>query len=123
MIPTPLLPCDRQPSAADTEVSAAERDLGLALPSDYRAFLRETNGLEGFVAPEAYLILWSLLDLHALNEAYAVSEFPPGVTLIGTDGGENRYEFRFRDGHIEDVSTPLVGMEPSSLTVMGASLA
>jgi hypothetical protein len=122
MIPTPLLACDRRPSASETEISAAERDLGLMVPPDYKAFLREANGVEGFVAPEAYLILWSVSDLHSLNAAYAVSEFLAGVTLIGTDGGDTGYGFRFREEQVEYVSTPLVGMEPAALKVMGASL-
>jgi hypothetical protein len=122
MIPTPLLACDRRPPASHFEISAAERDLGLTLPPDYKEFLRETNGLEGFVAPEAYLILWSASDLHSLNGAYAVSEFLSGVTLLGTDGGDTGYGFRFREGQVEYVSTPLVGMEPGMLKVMGASL-
>lgn len=122
MIPTPLLACDRRPSASDSEISAAERDLGLMLPPDYKAFLREANGVEGFVAPEAYLMLWFASDIHSLNGAYTVSEFLPGVTLIGTNGGDTGYGFRFRGGQVEYVSTPLVGMEPATLKAMGASL-
>jgi SMI1 / KNR4 family (SUKH-1) len=88
MIPKPLLGCSRRPPALDTEISATERVLGLTLPPDYKAFLRETNGLKGFVTQEAYLILWAVSDLPSLNESYGVSEFLTGVTLIGTDGGD-----------------------------------
>jgi hypothetical protein len=84
MIPMPLLGCDRRPPATDVELSAAERALGLPLPPDYAALMRETNGMEGFVAQEAYLILWAVSDVPSLNEAYGVSEFLTGVTLIGT---------------------------------------
>src|SRR5262245_1196546 len=122
MIPTPLQGCGRRPPAPDTEVSAAERALGLALPSDYKAFLRESNGLEGFVTQEAYLILWAVSDLCSLNKDYAVSEFLTGVTLIGTDGGDTGYAFRVLDGQIEYVSSPLVGMSPAALKTMGSNL-
>jgi len=121
MIPTPLRGCDRRARALDSEISAAERALGLTLPADYKAFLLETNGVEGFVSPEAYLILWAVLDVPSLNEAYAVQESLPGVTLIGTDGGDTGYGFKLREGHVEYVSTPLVGMEAVALRVMGLS--
>lgn len=122
MIPKPLQGCDRQPPATDVDLSAAERALGLSLPPDYAALMREANGLEGFVAREAYLILWPLSDLPALNEAYCVSEYLAGVTLVGTDGGDTGYGFRRRDGQFEYVSTPLVGMEPAALESVGGSL-
>jgi hypothetical protein len=122
MIPVPLLGCGRRPPALDIEIAATERVLGRTLPADYETFLRETNGLEGFVAREAYLILWAVSDLPSLNESYDVSEFLAGVTLIGTDGGDTGYGFRIREGQIEYVSTPLVGMEPAALKRMGTSL-
>ena len=49
-------------------------------------------------------------------------EFLPGVTLIGTDGGDTGYGFKFREGQAEYVSTPLVGMESAALKLMGASI-
>jgi hypothetical protein len=122
MIPTPLLGCDRRQPATDVELSTAERALGVPLPPDYAALMGETNGLEGFVAQEAYLILWAVSDVPSLNEAYGVSEFLTGVTLIGTDGGDTGYGFKLRDGQVEYVSTPLVGMEPAALKKMGSSL-
>jgi hypothetical protein len=122
MIPTPFLALARRPAASESEVAAVERDLGRSLPPDYRALLCEANGMEGFLAPEAYLILWSASDIPSLNAAYALSEFLPGVTLIGTDGGDTAYGFRLRAGRVEYVCTPLIGMEPRAMKVMGASL-
>jgi hypothetical protein len=78
--------------------------------------------MEGFVAPEAYLLLWSISELPSLNEAYAVREFLPGVILIGTDGGDTGYGFRFSEGRVEYLRTPLVGMDPAAVTIMGPTL-
>ncbi len=121
MIPPALLGCVRRPPAHDLEISAAERVLGLRFPPDYRAFLRATNGLEGFAGQAGYLMLWAVSDLPSHNGGYGVSEFLTGVTLIGTDGGDTGYGFRFTEGRLEYVSTPLVGMEDAALKAMGSS--
>ncbi len=55
--------CQTQPGAMESEISALERDIRQPLPDDYKALLRESNGIEGFVAPEAYLALWSTADI------------------------------------------------------------
>lgn len=76
-----------------SEIDAAERELGVRLPEDYRAFLQQSDGLEGFAGPNAYLMLWSAKELLELNTAYSVAEFAPGLVLIGTDGGDTGYGF------------------------------
>jgi hypothetical protein len=121
-LPGTLHACDRRPPALDEDIDVTESVLGLTLPGDYEALLRATNGLAGFVAPTAYLVLWAVSDVPSLNEGYGVAEFLPGVTLIGTDGADTGYGFRYREGQVEYLSTPLVGMEPAALTLMGTSL-
>jgi hypothetical protein len=61
----------------------------------------------------AYLLLWSVMDLPSLNKAYAVNEFLPGVTRIGSDGGDTGDGFRWTDGRAEYVSVPLVAKGPA----------
>lgn len=99
----------------------AEQQLGRALPEDYKAVLLESDGIEGFIGADAYVSLWSAADLASLNDAYAVAEFAPGVTLLGTDGGETGYGFRKVGDELEYVAVPLVGMEPSAVAVIGKS--
>lgn len=65
-----------------------------ARPDDYKALLQESDGLEGFISADAYVSLWAAADLASLNDAYAVVEFVPDVTLLGTDGGGTGYGHR-----------------------------
>ena len=118
-LPEAFAACQTQPGAMDSEISALERDLGQRLPDDYSALLRESNGMEGFIAPEAYIVLWSVGNIHSLNEAYSVSEFLPGVVLLGTDGSGTGYGFTSEGGHVQYVSVPLVGMDPNEMSRLG----
>lgn len=122
MTPRALDACARRAPASAADVSNVERRLGRPLPPEYRALLLESDGLEGFVAPDAYLCLWRVSELPAMNKAYAVAECLPGITLFGTDGGDTAYGFRYHLERVEYLRTPLVGLGPASVTVMGATL-
>ncbi len=107
--------CTRNPPAVASDIAVAN----LRLPTDYEEFLGRMNGLEGFVAPEQYLVLWRFEDMERFNEAYAVEEFLPNVTLIGTDGGDTG--FGYDSAHKKYIKTPLVGMEPAGVETIGGS--
>lgn len=96
----PLLPilrsCKLRPPASEARIEDAERALSRELPDDYKELLHETDGFEGFVGSDSYLLMWSLADVPALNEAYAVADFLPGVTLLGTNGADTGYGFTRR---------------------------
>jgi hypothetical protein len=73
-----LLSRTHQGAAADAAaVDLLESRIGSTLPDDYREFLFEANGCQGPVG-DAYLQLWSVQEIVALNESYAVAEFVPG---------------------------------------------
>ena len=82
-LPLELRPCATLPGASDEVIRAAEAAMGRELPAADREFLRESDGLEGFVADDAYLCLWAAGDLASLNESYRVTEFLDGVVLLG----------------------------------------
>jgi len=46
-----------EPPAEETAIAESEQRLGIALPPDYRSFLKFVNGGEGFIG-DTYLILW-----------------------------------------------------------------
>ena len=64
---------------------------GVQLPQSYIDFLRLTNGAEGFASESVYLNLYPAEQIAELNEGYAISEFAPGLLLIGSDGGGTAY--------------------------------
>src|SRR5262249_51941736 len=95
--------------------------IGRRLPSDYRAFLTECNGTEGFLSVDEYIMLWSAADIGELNEGHVIAEVVPGVTLLGTNGGNTGYGFRTNEGEVEYVSLPLIGMEPEEVVLLGST--
>ena len=95
--------------------------MGRPLPEDYKNVLRESDGCEGFIGEHSYVLLWPTTELANLNDAYRVSEFVPGVTLVGTNGGDTGYGFRRELERLEYVAVPLVGMEPNAILVIGRS--
>jgi len=46
-------------------------EAGLKLAIEYKEFLRQQNGGEGFIG-SAYVILWRVEDLLAVDESYQV---------------------------------------------------
>lgn len=69
----------------------------------------------------AYLLLWPIADIPALNGAYAVTDFLPGATLLGTDGSDTGYGFTRRGGAVQYVRFPLVGMGPEVVSEMAST--
>ena len=100
--------------ASLTQINAFSSQSGVNLPQDYTAFLRQSNGGEGLIGPNSYLILWSVEELVSLNEAYQVNEYAPGLLLFGSDGGGDAYAFNTKEcNHI--VRVPFVGMDVSAV--------
>lgn len=93
--------------------------LRTVLPLDYKQLLQAADGAEGFVG-EFYIHLWSIDELIELNASYEVAKFAPGITLIGTNGGDTGYGFRSARNEFEYVAVPLVGMDV--IRVMGGDL-
>lgn len=120
MIPRLLGDCARRAGATSAELTFAERELAAPLPEDYRTFLRETNGTEGFISTENYLMLWRADEIPKLNKGYAVGEFAPGLVLLGTDGGGSGYGFLRRpSGSVEYVRVPLIGLSLQDAVPLG----
>ncbi|MCX6624633.1 MAG: SMI1/KNR4 family protein [Acidobacteria bacterium] len=100
--------------ASPEEIAAFEREAGVTLPSDYREFLRFTDGGEGFIGPNSYAMLWRIGDLLRFNREYQVHEYAPGLLLFGSSGGGEAFAFDQRSGVQKPVvSIPFVGMDLS----------
>jgi hypothetical protein len=99
----------RHPATQD-DIRAAEATLGVKLPTDYKTFLARSNGADGFVG-EAYVMLWSVDELHALNEGYEVKKYAPGYIIFRSDGGGEAFAFDLTQPDMPIVSLPFVGMD------------
>jgi len=98
-----------------------EAQLAVAFPAEYVEFLQQANGGEGPVGAESYVILWPVDELVERNEVYKVDdEYAPGLTFIGTDGGNEVFAIRRTDNHF--VRAPLIGMAPDVVDDTGSTL-
>jgi hypothetical protein len=68
-------------------IRAVEEHLATAFPTDYMAFMHESNGGEGDVGNKGYLQLWPIETLVERNTAYETKEYFPGFVFLGSNGG------------------------------------
>ena len=107
-------------AASDTSIESLEHTLGCTLPSDYKDFLKFTNGAEGWIGDE-YFILWPIEEVMRLNNAYRVETFAPGLLLIGSNGGGEAFAFDMRYRPAPIVKVPFVGMDLSLVILLAES--
>jgi len=101
-----------------SSIIAFQQLSGILLPSDYILFLQHSNGGEGLVGENSYVILWKLEELSELNTAYQVSDYAPGIFLIGSDGGGEAYGFDMSLSPPSVVRIPFVGMDRDHAIVL-----
>ena len=90
------------------------------LPQSYLDLLRTTNGVEGWLSKDAYLLLWPAEQVPDLNDAYSVAEFAPGLLLIGSDGADTGFALDTRRRPMSVQSVPLVGMSLAEAKTAGS---
>jgi hypothetical protein len=71
--------------AIDTLLQWVAREYQAALPADYIAFLRYSNGTIGR-GPDLHIILNKAEEVAATTEGYGRAEFAPALVIIGSDG-------------------------------------
>lgn len=78
----------------DEAIRAAEDALEILFPPDYRAFMRQHNGVEADYGG-SYLVLYPVEDLAEVNSGCGAGEHA-GLVLIGSDGGGEGVAYDFR---------------------------
>ena len=78
----------------ETDIERLEADLGIRFPSDFRAFLRWSNGGEGFLGA-AYVQIDSAEEMRHSNDEHFRTYFP-GLVQIGGNGGLESYCLDYR---------------------------
>lgn len=101
---------NRNPPASPIDLDGLGERFGAKLPDDYLAYLRVSNGGEGPVGPDSYLILFPAEQIAVLNEAYEVDRWAEGLVIFGSDGGGEAIAFDTRSLPPRIVSVPFVGM-------------
>ncbi|HIP39182.1 MAG TPA: SMI1/KNR4 family protein [Desulfocapsa sulfexigens] len=105
--------------APNEEITKAEKKLRVSLPFSYKEFLKFSNGAEGDIGKENYLMLWKVEELAELNEAYGVDEFADGLLLIGSDGGDTAFGFDKRTPTMRIITVPFMGMSLDEVQIIG----
>lgn len=107
--------------ASEEAIQEFKQLSGLELPADYITFLKKSNGGEGLVGKNAYLILWPVEQLINLNKAYQVEEYIPGLLFIGSDGGGEAIALDTRVPTYPVVSVPFVGMDSNLIRLISSN--
>jgi hypothetical protein len=114
-----MVPSDRErllaefncnPPAGIAVIRQFEAESRVGLPEDYKEFLKQANGGEGFVG-DAYVVLWRVEELLEMNKGYGVDEFAPGLFLFGSDGGGEGFAFDTRSDAKPIVKADFICME------------
>jgi cell wall assembly regulator SMI1 len=94
-------------------VEQVENVLSFAFPKDYREFIAETDGGEGFVG-NGFLRLWRLEELIPFNQDYEVDEYAPGIFMFGSNGTNEGFGYDIRRSEFSVVQVPFIGMDLDS---------
>jgi cell wall assembly regulator SMI1 len=112
----------RTPGANEKSISEVAKRLRIQFPPDYVELLRWSNGCEGPVGKDGYIVFWPIEELEKINSEYGAFEYAPNVILVGTDGGGEGYAFDFADNRSLFVQIPLASMSPDDIEPLADSL-
>lgn len=112
----------RRAPMSDSALTKSQDQLGIKLPNDYLELLSVTNGGEGFIGKNSYVILWGVEELATMNQSYQVQEYAPGLLIFGSDGGGEAYGFDTRMQLWHIVQVPFVGMDWALAQPVGKSV-
>ena len=116
-----LASLNKQSGASDAVIAEGGRQLNLKLPEEYIEFLKLSNGGEGFIGKNSYVILWGVDELASLNQSYEVQQYAPGFLIFGSNGGGEAYGFDTRTATWPVVQIPFVGMDWTLAQPLGGS--
>lgn len=100
-----------RPPAKNDDIDKIEKTSNIKLSNEYKNFLKLTNGGEGFIGENSYVMFWAVEELIELNESYEVNDYAPGLFVFGSNGGGEAYAFDTRSSSMNIVQIPFVGMD------------
>jgi hypothetical protein len=87
---------DRRPGATEEQIDALEKQLGVRLPDDHRAFLSWSDGWDGEFG-DTWLVLDNTEALADGNDESFRKSFP-GYVAVGGNGGLETFALDYRKG-------------------------
>jgi len=101
------------------QIRQIESELGVSFPDNYSDFFLYSNGYEGNIGNNSYVVIWEVEKLIPFNKGYKVEEFAPNLILFGSDGGDIAYAFDKTNNSVTIVETPFIGMGLEELKLLG----
>jgi hypothetical protein len=96
------------PGASDEAIQQAQASLGIVLPEDYVAVMKEANGGDGVIG-ECYLSLDPIEELVPRNARLRSAEFAPGIVVFGSNGGLAAYALDMTSSPLSVVEMDFIG--------------
>ena len=90
-----------------SELEKVEKNYNIDFPDDYKKFILASNGAEGSIGNNKYLVLYPIDELIEINNEYEVEKNQPGLIYFGSDGGDTSYAFDTTD-KMSLVSIPFI---------------
>ena len=112
---------EKNPSIEPALIQQAVQNLGFDLPSDYLTLISQMNGGEGFIG-DKYCRFYSIDKLIALNQAFMVKDFAPGLFIFGSTGGGEAFTFDTRNSPASIVEIPFIPMDIKYAKVLGKTI-
>jgi cell wall assembly regulator SMI1 len=94
------------------EINVLESRLSVNFPQDYKDFLLQTNGFEGGIGENAYMVIWPIEEIFERNKELLTDEYASGFVLFGSDGGNEGFAFDFNSFPPVLVEIPLIPLDP-----------
>ena len=108
--------------ATDEALDAAEAELSIEFPSDYRAMMRRVNGGEAWLG-DSYVRIWSVEDFVETTSYFRAHTFPPVFTFFGTNGGGEAFAWDSRpDRKAHYIVIPFIVPEEEAVVPCGNTL-
>jgi hypothetical protein len=111
----------RHRGATEDVIADTENRLKEKLPTEYVQFVKLSNGGDGCIGGNAYVMLWGVDELPAMNQSYEVEKNAPGLLIFGSNGGGEAYGFDTRTPQRPIVEMPFIGMSWDLARPMGAT--
>lgn len=114
---------DLEKGASSEELKDFGKKTNFIFPTDYLEFMQFSNGGEGDVGENSYLILWSLSELPEINIDFSNSSLYPiffsKYFFFGRSAGPTLYAFNKQDGSIFEI--PEIGIDEKVIKVIATT--
>lgn len=101
-----------------SEIDKVEKEYNVSFPSDYKKFILESNGAEGPIGKDNYLVIWPINEIIELNIEYDVEAAQPGLIYFGSDGGDMAYAFD-KTNNMTIVGIPFISIDINEKEILG----